>query len=73
MKLEASLQRFLRQLKRKKFFNETEYDKLYPSSSNNLVVIFNFIYSLTTIQYENKKIKKLSQKNHIIITYHKTN
>ena len=30
MKLEASLQRFLRKLKQKKI-NEIEYDKLYPS------------------------------------------
>ena len=28
-----SLQRFLRKLKQKIFFNETEYDKLYPSGS----------------------------------------
>ena len=33
MKREASLQRFLRQLKQKNFFNEIEYDKLYPSGS----------------------------------------
>ena len=33
MKREASLQRFLCKLKQKKFFNETEYDKLYPSGS----------------------------------------
>ena len=33
MKREASLQRFLGQLKRKNIFNEIEYDKLYPSSS----------------------------------------
>ena len=32
MKREASLQRFLRKLK-KKIFNENEYDKLYPSGS----------------------------------------
>ena len=32
MKREASLQRFLRKLKQKNFFNEIEYDKLYPSS-----------------------------------------
>ena len=31
MKREASLQRFLRKLKQKNFFNEIEYDKLYPS------------------------------------------
>ena len=31
MKREASLQRFLRKLKQKYFFNEIEYDKLYPS------------------------------------------
>ena len=31
-KHEASL-RFLRKLKQKKFFNEIEYDKLYPSGS----------------------------------------
>ena len=30
---EASLQRFLRKLKQKNFFNEIEYDKLYPSCS----------------------------------------
>ena len=30
LKREASLQRFLRKLKQKNFFNETEYDKLYP-------------------------------------------
>ena len=30
---EASLQRFLRNLKQKKFFNENEYDKLCPSGS----------------------------------------
>ena len=28
-----SLQRFLRKLKQKIFFNEIEYDKLYPSGS----------------------------------------
>ena len=33
MKRKASLQRFLRKLKQKNFFNETEYDKLYPSGS----------------------------------------
>ena len=33
MKHEASLQRFLRKLKQKNFFNEIEYDKLYPSGS----------------------------------------
>ena len=32
MKREASLQRFLRKLKQN-FFNENEYDKLYPSGS----------------------------------------
>ena len=33
MKREASLQCFLCKLKQKIFFNETEYDKLYPSGS----------------------------------------
>ena len=33
LKREASLQRFLRKLKQKNFFNEIEYDKLYPSGS----------------------------------------
>ena len=33
MKHEASLQRFLRKLKQKYFFNEIEYDKLYTSGS----------------------------------------
>ena len=33
MKREASLQRFLRKLKQKNFFNEIEYDNLYPSGS----------------------------------------
>ena len=33
MKREASLQRFLRMLKQKNFFNEIEYDKFYPSGS----------------------------------------
>ena len=33
LKHEASLQRFLCKLKQKKFFNENEYDKLYPSGS----------------------------------------
>ena len=33
MKREASLQRFLHKLKLKNFFNENEYDKLYPSGS----------------------------------------
>ena len=33
LKLEASLQRFLRKLKQKNFFNEIEYDKLYLSGS----------------------------------------
>ena len=33
MKREASLQRFLRKLKQKSFFNDNEYDKLYPSGS----------------------------------------
>ena len=33
MKLEASLQRFLRKLKQKNFCNENVYDKLYPSGS----------------------------------------
>ena len=33
MKREASLQRFLHKLKQKNFFNEIEYDKLYPSGS----------------------------------------
>ena len=33
MKREASLQRFLCKLKQKNFFNEIEYDKLYPSGS----------------------------------------
>ena len=33
MKREASLQRFLRKLKQENFFNETDYDKLYPSCS----------------------------------------
>ena len=33
MKHEASLQRFLRKFKQKSFFNEIEYDKLYPSGS----------------------------------------
>ena len=33
MKREASLQRFLRKLKQKNFFNEIEYDKLYSSGS----------------------------------------
>ena len=33
LKREASLQRFLRKLKQKNFFNEIEYDKLCPSGS----------------------------------------
>ena len=33
MKREASLQRFLRNLKQKNFFNEIEYDKLDPLGS----------------------------------------
>ena len=33
LKREASLQRFLRKLKQKNFFNETEYHKSYPSGS----------------------------------------
>ena len=33
MKREASLQRFLRKLKQKNFFNEIEYDKLHHSGS----------------------------------------
>ena len=33
LKREALLQRFLRKLKQKHFFNEIEYDKLYPSGS----------------------------------------
>ena len=33
LKLEASLQRFLRKLREKNFFNETESKKLYPSGS----------------------------------------
>ena len=33
LKREASLQRFLRKLKQKNFFNEIDYDKLYPSGS----------------------------------------
>ena len=33
MKREASLQRFLRKLKQKNFFNEIVYHKLYPSGS----------------------------------------
>ena len=33
LKREASLQRFLHMLKQKNFFNENEYDKLYPSGS----------------------------------------
>ena len=33
MNREASLQRFLHKLKEKNFFNENEYDKLYPSGS----------------------------------------
>ena len=33
LKREASLQRFLRKLKQKYFFNEIEYDRLYPSGS----------------------------------------
>ena len=33
MKREGSLQHFLRKLKLKNFFNENEYDKLYPSGS----------------------------------------
>ena len=33
MNHEASLQHFLRKLKQKNFFNEIEYDKLYPSGS----------------------------------------
>ena len=33
LKREASLQRFLSKLKQKQFFNEIEYDKLYPSGS----------------------------------------
>ena len=33
MKHEASLQRFLHKLKQTNFFNEIEYDKLYPSGS----------------------------------------
>ena len=33
LKSEASLQRFLRKVKQKSFFNESEYDKLYDSGS----------------------------------------
>ena len=33
MKREASLQHFLCKLKQKNFFNEIEYDKLYPPGS----------------------------------------
>ena len=33
LKREVSLQRFLRKLKQKTFFNENEYDKLFPSGS----------------------------------------
>ena len=33
LKREASLQRFLLKLKQKNFFNENEYNKLYPSGS----------------------------------------
>ena len=32
LKRETSLQRFLRKLKQKNFFNENQYDKLYPSA-----------------------------------------
>ena len=35
LKRRASLQRFLRKLKQKNFFNEIEYDELYPSASAN--------------------------------------
>ena len=34
MKRKASLQGFLRKLKQKWFFNENEYDQLYPSGSS---------------------------------------
>ena len=33
LKCKATLQRFLRKLKQKNFFNEIEYDKSYPSGS----------------------------------------
>ena len=33
LKCKATLQRFLRKFKQKIFFNETEYDKSYPSGS----------------------------------------
>ena len=33
LKHEASVQHFLWKLKQKNFFNENEYDKLYPSGS----------------------------------------
>ena len=35
MKREASLQRFLRKLKQKIFFNKNEYHQLYPSGSTS--------------------------------------
>ena len=38
MKREASLQRFLCKLKQKNFFNENEYDKLYPSGSATALI-----------------------------------
>ena len=33
MKREASLQRFIRELRQKNFFHQNEYNKLYPSGS----------------------------------------
>ena len=58
LKREASLPRFLHKLKQKNFFNENEYDKLYPSGSalvsmlllkytnSHLVIHFIFLFRL---------------------------
>ena len=41
LKREASLQHFLRKLKHKNFFNENEYEKLYPSGSTPTLIYGN--------------------------------
>ena len=46
LKSEASLQRFLCQLKEKNFFNKNEYDKLYPSASPPACIYILFLLFL---------------------------
>ena len=50
LKREASLQRFLRKLKQKNFFNEIEYNRIYSYIHIQLYILYSYIiYSVNLV------------------------